>query len=302
MYDPELTNHIEQASQRLEATLRNEAPHLAPHARAWFESLAPEGTLASYFRHERRFPMLLLPWCLAEQAGSRNETRFHADVAYSTISGYLSIRLLDNALDTATIEPRLLPLGVILNGEFQRAYVSHFPAGHPFWEAFTARWYGAADFAYDHEGAHDFERRVERRLGPSLIPLAAVAHQAGQIDLLRPWGELLRHLGRLEQTLDDITDWVPDAERGAPNILLASYEVRSEPGEPLAAWVLRDGLSHTLGLAQTWLDEIAENASQLGSPGVQRFIESRKALIAELRADTEPGLRELARLRGAFGG
>lgn len=301
MYDPALTNHIEQASKRLEATLIERAPQLATHARAWFESIAPEGTLVRYFTHERRFPMLLLPWCLAEKAGSRNAGRFLEDVACSTISGYLSIRLLDDALDSATIDPGLLPLGVILNGEFQRAYVSHFAAEHPFWETFTARWYGAADFACDHEGARDFDLRVERRLGPALIPLAAVAHQAGRLDLLGPWSEHVRHLGRLEQTLDDITDWVPDAERGAPNILLASYETRSEPGEPLAAWVLRDGLAHSLGLAENILEEATQQAIQLGSPGLNQFLDSRKALIAELRADTAPGLRELSRLRGAFG-
>jgi hypothetical protein len=300
MYDPELTDHIEQASKRLEATLTERAPHLAPHALSWIQSIAPKGTLASYFMHERRFPMLLLPWWLAEKTGTRHEGAFHGDVIYSTIAGYLSIRLLDDALDTATIDKGLLPLGVVLNGEFQRALAPHVPPDSPFWELFTTHWYGAADFAPDHEAAHDFDLRVARRLGPSLIPLAAVAHHSRRLDLFDPWRDLLHALARLEQLLDDVTDWVPDFERGAPNILLAYHGARAEPGEPLAVWVLRDGLGHTLTLARTWLDHLTARASLLQSPGLHRFIESRRELIAELQRETGPGLGELARLRSAF--
>jgi hypothetical protein len=210
------------------------------------------------------------------------------------------VRLLDDALDGALTHPGLEPAGVILQGEFQAAFAPYFQAGHPFWDLFKRQWYGAADFAADHESTEDFDLRVERRLGPSLIPLAAVAWQATREDALTLWAAFAGRLSRLEQLLDDLTDWVVDAERNAPNVVLAGYRERALADEPLPAWMLRDGVEWGLGLADSRRAEAVAAARPLRSEGVDGFLAGRANLLARLRGDILPGLAELARLRAAF--
>lgn len=300
-YDAELSDHLDRAARRLEATLLGYAPHLAPAVLAWFRGLAPGGEVASYYRHERRFPMLLLPRWLSRALGTSGDTRFQEDLVYSTVAGYAAIRLLDDTLDGAEPRFELLPAGVILQAEFQRALGPYFAGDHPFWEIFRRQWYGAADFAGDHEGTRDFDCRVDRRLGPALIPLAAVAYRAERADRLGVWTDFLGRLARVEQLLDDLTDWLVDSAGGAPNIVLAAYPARAQPGEPVEAWMLRDGLGYGQDLAEAWLDDLAAAAGPLDSPEVAGFLARRRAIVQELRAETGPGLRELARLREAFG-
>ena len=297
-----LDQHLDAAVVRLEQTFSAHAPHLAPALFDWLRTLAPEARIADYFRHEHRFPMLLLPWWVRDASGLTDDRRFQADVVYSTVAGYLAIRLLDDTLDgSSSRASTLLPASVVLQSEFQHAYTRHFAGDHPFWDLFRRQWYGAADFAFDHEGARDFAGRVAHRLGPALIPMAAVAHRAGRPDLLEQWTPCLGKLARLEQLLDDITDWLPDSERGAPNYLLALHAERARDGEPLVAWIIRDGLAQGQTLARRWLAELASGAERLGSAGFAGFLARRGALLQEMRAETDPGLAELARLRGAFG-
>lgn len=300
LYDPELSAHIDRAAQRLEATLHTFAPNIAPPVMEWLRSLAPDGEIPEYFRHEYRFPMLLMPWWLSQSFGTDGDEPFHGDLAYSTICGYCAVRLLDDTLDGTLTRPGLAPAGVILQGEFQGALLPHFDADHPFWDLFRRQWYGAADFAADHESAADFEMRVERRLGPSLIPLAAVAWHAGREESLTLWATFAQRLSRLEQLLDDLTDWVVDAERNAPNVVLAGFSNRALPDEPLPAWMLRDGVAWGLGQADSWRADAVAAARPLQSEGVAAFLAGRAALLTRLREEILPGLAELARLRTAF--
>ena len=288
MYDPRLIHHITAGIHQLETTLRDHAPHLAPGLTAWLN--------AGYFTHENRFPMLLLPWWLSEQAGIQGEDDFQGDVVRSTIAGYLAIRLIDDTLDGAKVDKSLLSANLIFVSEFQRAYDTYFPTGHPFWGVFTGAWYGAADFAADHKAARDFDARVAGRLGPALIPMAAVAHHASRPGLFDRWSPFLGSLSRFEQLLDDITDWVPDAERGAPNYMLALCP----PGEPVAPWVMQEGLKICLDRADQWLGELRGVAESLESEGARAFLRARSLLVVEMREELEPGLDVLAKLRAAF--
>lgn len=300
VYDVELAAHLDAAVARVEQTFRDFAPHLARELFDWLRALAPDGHVAGYFRHEHRFPMLLLPWWVSGAAGIREDGRFQADVVYSTVAGYLTVRLLDDTLDGNGPASSLLPASVVLQSEFQHAYAGHFAVDHPFWDLFRRQWYAAADFARDQHAARDFDRRVAHRLGPALIPIAAVAYRACRPDLLEEWKPSLDKLARLEQLLDDITDWLPDSERDAPNYLLALHADRAREGEPLVAWILRDGLAHAQDLARSWLAELESGARGLGSAGFASFLAGRGALLQEMRAETDPGLAELARLRAAF--
>lgn len=300
LYDAELSGHLDAAARRLEATLLDFAPHLAPTALDWLRSLAPNGEIADYFRHEFRFPMLLLPWWLSDTLGMRGDRRFHGDLVYSTICGYCAVRLLDDTLDGARVRPDLLPAGVILQSEFQGVLVEYFPGNHPFWDLFRRQWYGAADFAADHEAARGFEERVKRRLGPAIIPVAAVAYRAERVDRMASWTDLVGRLARVEQLLDDITDWLVDSQHQAPNVVLEAYPKRANQDEPVEAWMLRDGLGRGLELAEAWLQEVAAVAAPLRSAGLDAFLRRRQAIVKQFRDDTAPGLRALALLRSAF--
>jgi len=300
LYDAELSGHIDAAATRLEKTLLDLTPHLAPIALEWLRSLSPDREIANYFRHEFRFPMLLLPWWLSDGLGRRGDRRFQRDLVYSTVCGYGAVRLLDDTLDGTRVRPDLLPAGVILQGEFQGAFVEYFPGGHPFWDRFRRHWYGAADFAADHEGARDFEERVKRRLGPAMIPVAAVAYRANRVELLAPWTDLVGRLARVEQLLDDVTDWLVDWQRQAPNRVLEAYPGRAVGDEPVEAWMLREGLTRGLDLADSWLNELVPAAASLESAGLDAFVERRQAIVRQLRLETAPGLRELELLRSAF--
>ncbi len=300
LYDPELTGHLDAAARRLEETLHTFAPTLAPIALDWVRSLSPNREIAGYFRHEFRFPMLLLPWWLSDTLGRRGDRRFHGDLVYSTVAGYCAVRLLDDTLDATGVRPDLLPVVVILQGEFQAAFSEYFPGSHPFWELFRRQWYGAADFAADHEAARSFDERVKRRLGPAIIPVAAVAYRAERVEHLTPWSDLVGRLARVEQILDDVTDWLVDAQRQAPNVVLDAYPGRANRDEPVEAWMLRDGLAWGLDLAESSLQELVTVAATLHSAGLDAFLQRRQATIRQFRGDAAPGLRELDLLRAVF--
>lgn len=300
LYDAELTGHLDAAARRLEETLHTFAPNLTPIALDWLRSLSPNGRIADYFRHEFRFPMLLVPWWLSDELNLRGDRRFQEDLVYSTVAGYCAVRLLDDTLDGTGNRPDLLPVGVILQGEFQGTFAEYFPGNHPFWELFRRQWYGAADFAADHEAARDLDERVKRRLGPAVIPVAAVAYRAERLDHLTPWSDLVGRLARVEQILDDVTDWLVDAQRQAPNVVLEAYPRRAIRNEPVEAWMLRDGLAWGFDLAESSLQELREVAAPLHSAGLDAFLQRRQGIVERFRDDTAPGLRELALLRSAF--
>ena len=291
---------IEAGASRLSDTLRTQAPHLATPVAEWLEGIAPAGKLAGYFTHENRFPMLSIPWWIADAVGVPSTDPLRADVIYSTMAGYCSIRLIDDLLDGATARLDLVPALAVFHSEFQFPYQRYFPAEHPFWELFRARWFGAADFARDHPSTSDFEIRVRHRLGPAEIPVAAVLFHAGRLDQVGSWGQLLNRIGRVEQLLDDLTDWLDDHRRKAPNIVLANHRARAQPNEGLEPWMLREGYQTAIDLASTWLNELATAARPFGVVSLDQFIARREAMVRQMATEVAPGLAALAELRSAF--
>ena len=57
------------ATGRLIARVKRNAPNLGEHADQWMRALAGDAPLERYFLHPRAFPAVLLPWLLRVGVG-----------------------------------------------------------------------------------------------------------------------------------------------------------------------------------------------------------------------------------------
>jgi hypothetical protein len=304
LHDEAFGRIVDAAAGRLTDTLTRETPALGARVIPWLESLSRTGKLSDYFLHPRRFPMLLLPWWAADGTRSREDPRFHEDVARSTMAGYCHIRLLDDLMDgRGTPGLDLLPAAGVFHLEFQSAYQRHFVPDSPFWTLFRDRWLRAADgtVAGSAANAVALGDRAEATLGPVLIPIAAACFHAGVPDRFEEWRPVVLELARLEQLIDDVFDWQDDDARGQPNLVLAEAAQRVRKGETTLAWVIREGYAWALDAARARAATAMVSAERLRNEGLSRFVAARAELIGEIAADTAPGLAQLAGLAKAFG-
>lgn len=305
--DDVLAGLIRRAAERVETGIRRETPGLAPAAFRWIGSLSPSGSLADYFSHTSRFPMLALPWWAT---GPDRESRldFHLDVVTSTMAGYCYVRLIDDLVDRqpgAMVE--LLPLTALLHTEFQSGYQRHFPPESPFWPVFRTAWLASADamVASGTAAAESPEGLLERAtatIGAVVIPLRAVTLASGRPERFDAWRQMVQELARIEQLIDDVVDWHADYERSLPNILLAEAVRRARPGEVVAAWVMREGYLWGLRAARERIDRaLTGPAGALGSEPLVSFLSARAEAVSDLEAQTVKGLSQMAGLADVFG-
>jgi hypothetical protein len=304
LHDEAFGRIVDAAADRLTGILTRETPALGARVIPWLASLSRTGKLADYFLHPRRFPMLLLPWWAVEGTRSRQDLRFHEDVARSTMAGYCYIRLLDDLMDRrGTPGLDLLPSAGVFHLEFQSAYQEHFSPDSPFWTVFRTRWLTAADstVAGSKAAAGELEGRAEATLGPVLIPIAAACFHAGVPERFEAWRPAVLELARLEQFIDDVFDWQDDDARGQPNLVLAEAARRARMGETTLAWVIREGYGWALDTARARAAAAMVSVQRLGNQGLSSFVAARADLIGEIASDTAPGLAQLAGLAKAFG-
>lgn len=303
LHDEAFAGIVEAAARRLTDILTRETPALGARVIPWLASLSRTGNLADYFLHPRRFPMLLLPWWAVDGTRSREDRRFHEDVALSTMGGYCYIRLLDDLMDgRGTPGLDLLPAAGVFHLEFQSAYHRHFAPDSPFWTLFRDRWLRAADrTATSSADAEGLEDRAEATLGPVLIPIAAACFHAGVPERFEAWRPAVLELARLEQLVDDLFDWQDDAARGQPNLVLAEGARRMRKGETTLAWVVREGYAWALDAARTRARAAMVSAERLRNEGLREFAAARAALIEDIASDTAHGLDQLAGLAKVFG-
>jgi len=293
------------AGIRLRERVSQRAPSLAGDLEGWMRSLAGGAEPEDYFLHPQAFPMLLLPWWLEESLRGEPDPGLQTELAYSSISGYYFVRLVDDQMDgESPPEPRLLPALLVLHAEFQHTYQRLFAADHPFWERFFDVSYEAAETASVDAGLSEVERdgflRVSsRKIAGAKLPVAAVCHVHGQSGLLEPWSAFVDRLGRWHQMLNDVRDWRRDADRGATTYFLS--EGRRRAGDSVAEWVVAEGLEWSMGQLEAWMAELQEAARELGSPGLVGYLEERRRLQEldwqRLSASLER-LRTLARALG----
>jgi hypothetical protein len=293
-------------NQRLEAELRASAPRLADHVTAWLCDLFGDDPAQAWIRR-RAFPVLQLPRWFAASVGAASDTAFHADLDYSSINGYYLIRLIDNVMDgDGSIETRLLPVAAFFHSRFQGIYLKHFPAGHPFWQAFDDIWIEYADRTVhdgmlERVGETEFREIAGKKFCAAKIPLAAVAHRSERLDALPLWYELVETLGRWHQMANDFFDWHHDREYRIPTFVQTAGDRLRYSEESPVSWFAREGFDWGVAELEKLRREVRAAASAVASPGLHRYLAGREVAFRtelETAAHAIQGLRALA---AAFG-
>ncbi len=305
-HDPRLRRLIEQTAERLPRDLARRAPAMAAEVEAWTRALPSHGGPADYFLHPLAFPMLLLPWWL-ERSRGEIDVELQADLVTSTVSGYYYIRMIDDLMDgDAGARVELLPALGFFHTRFQSAYQKWFAADHPFWETFERVWCQSAeasmlDARLESFDAESFRRVAARKICAAKIPLTAVCHHRGWLDLLEPWLELVDLLGCWHQMTNDVFDWHKDLSHGNRTYFLCRAESERRQGEPVAAWVARDGFAWGCGLLEEWAAELRRRAGDLGSDDLAAYLDERRRLYDRRKASATSGLRALGKLAEVLG-
>ena len=278
------------------------APFMGERVRAWLEDQFGTAEIGALFTRVDAFPVLLLPWWL-EATVREPDPALHRDICTSTISGYLYIRLIDNLMDgDAPADVGLLPALGFLHSKFTEPYHRRFVAGHDFWTDFLEVWVGAAevtmqDHALSTIDRSTFERASARKTGAAKIPIAAIAHSLDRPDLLPDWYRLVDLFGCWHQMLNDVLGWRRDLRHGATTYFLSV----GASSDPVETWFVREGFGWAMGELDQWMDGLRELADELASPGLHRYLDTRRNHLNEQAARISSGLKALQSLGDLVG-
>lgn len=305
MYNSTLSNLIAGAVSRLEAELELAMPVMSPHIWAWLRQLAGSDQLQDYFQHPLAFPSLLLPWWLDDCLDGVIDETLQADLIYSTLNGYLYIRLIDNVMDGhSTDEPQLLPALGFFHTQFQCTYINYFAPEHPFWPYFQSTWYQSAESAMAEArtprlDAAQFQQISAKKVCAAKIPLAAVCHFHDRPDMLEPWGRLVDLLGGWHQMHNDLFGWHKDVATGVTTYFLSEAEQRRAPAESVAGWVAREGFAWGMAALAEMMAAVTAHAGALACLELLAYLDTRQQLLDKQRQQAEKGLAALAKLVNA---
>jgi hypothetical protein len=218
----------------------------------------------------------------------------------STISGYLYVRLVDNAFDADTDgrEIRVLPAASYLHTEFQLPYQQLFPFGHPFWDTFTSAWTRAAeatlaDRLLGNPDVDRFELVATRKTTAAIIPVAAALYAVGKPHRMPAWVRFVDSFGRWHQLENDFFGWRKDERHGNPNLVLGEALRRgSDPDD----WFLKEGFEWGAGLLSRYADEVAVDARTLACPDLVSYLEVRLSAHRARLNSLRIGISEQVRL------
>jgi hypothetical protein len=280
------------------------APILARELTGWVGKVLGSRPEAAFTALES-YPLVHLPiW-----AAPNLTPAVLALLVRSTISGYLYVRLVDNAFDADTEgrEIRLLPAASYLHTEFQFPYQQLFPFDHPFWETFTSAWTRAAEAALADRLLGDpdvdrFELTAARKTTAAIIPVAAALYVGGEPHRIPTWVRFVDSFGRWHQLENDFFGWHKDQKHGNPNLVVGEALRRGlDPND----WFLKEGFEWGAGLLSRYANEVAADARTLACPGLLAYLEARlsahRARLDSLRRGISEEVR-LDRLLATLGG
>lgn len=305
MPDPRYDALIDQAVHRIEQNLLASTPRVAARVAAWMRQLANSDDPADYFKHPRAFAFLLIPWLVENVVNGQPDIAFQSDLAYASANGYYFIRLFDNIMDDdAPLEKQILPATAFFYLEIQKTFQRHFPPDHAFWDIFETAWLQQSEATILDEGNSllsyaEFKEIVAKKICGAIIPLAAVCHYHGRPNLIAPWTEFLDRLGEWHLMQQDLFDWHKDLAQQKRTYFLSEAEMRRSPEEPIAGWILREGLEWGTETLQAWMEEIITLARGLSCPPLVHYLEQRQAILIEQMAQMRAGLQLLSALSDA---
>ena len=290
------------AAERVRRRIRVLMPLAAPLIERWLDTVTGGGTLQAYFTHPRAFPTLLLPRWLGEAIGRRVDDALHVDLLYSTLQGYLAIRLVDDVMDgDGDGDRRLLPACAVFHAEFQSIYERRFPAGHAFWVEFERSWSGTADAAIADAALTEidldaFRAVTARKTSAALIPLAAAGHALGVGGVPAEWRSMVTRLAEWHQMRNDYFDWRRDLRSGAVTFVLSEAARRRDPGESTEQWMVREGLRGGLSELRERLRAARRAAHVARCRGALDHLQREEYELDRTSDVMERGLRVAARL------
>lgn len=307
VYPADLLDLIDRALARIRRRLRDRAPTLSVHAWGWMRSLAGPTHPRAYFTHPNAFPMLLLPWRLEERVRGVPDAAFHRDIAYSTLSGYYFVRMIDDLMDGDDPPgPTVLPALITLHTEFHVAYQRHFPHRHPFWDALVGASFTAAETASRDAGLTDIDRAQflaisARKIAGALVPIAAVCHRYDRVDLLAPWSAFVDLLGCWHQMRNDVFDWSRDLAKGRATYFLSHAASQAGRDGAIAEWVITDGLDWGRAELDAWMEQLLVAGGELGSPPLMNYLQERRRDLEAQWLTMDASRVALRRMAAAMG-
>ena len=304
MYDETLIEIAAEADDQLRSNLARDAPFMARAVERWLTELFGGLSLSEVFTRSDAFPMLLIPWWQDGSIGEPNR-QLHRRMTYSTMSGYLYIRLIDNLMDAdAPADADLLPALSFFHLEFVEPYRRTFPPGHRFWSDFRSIWLETAeatmqDAALAEIDRSDFERFSARKTGAARIPVAAVCHYHDRLHHQPPWNGLVDAFGRWHQMHNDIFGWRKDlANRSVTYFLSEGRRRRGE--EELESWLIDEGFSWGIGELTRTMFDLKRIATNLQADSVYAYLEARDVEVRSLAEQIEQDLETVLGLRKAL--
>lgn len=280
-------------------------PFLAGEVDTWMEGLPRTGAAPHYFLGGRAI-LLLLPRFLCEVSRSSPDLSFERDLAYSTVSAYYFVRLIDDVIDNSpAARHSLLPLLGFFHAEFQRVYGHYLKPDSVFWDHFHRIWGRMADATVEQGrlteiSVEDFRRLSAARSGGLKIPLAAACEFYQRPDLIPAWCAFFDQFAVWSQMLDDIFDWASDYGQGTASYFLSEARRRKGENDSVSLWILEEGLDWGYEFALSQLRELRLAATGLETERLLRFIDYRQAQVAELWRELHSQSPALARLALAF--
>jgi hypothetical protein len=301
-YEPELVQVLERATGRLQRDLGDTSPTLAAVMEQWLDRITGRQTLVDYFTHLRAFPIMLFPWWMEARSCGSHDLEFQEDLAGSSVSGYLYIRLIDNVMDEPDpAEIRILPLANYFHSRFQSVYLEHFPFGDPFWDVFHQTWMQSAeasliDAAEDAIDERRFLEVAARKTCAGKIPLAAVCRRYGRTAVPDWWLKAFDRMAAVHQMSNDLFDFQRDLDARNATYFLSEGMRRKHEAETVPGWVVREGFDWGIRQLERWLEDLAFCAEACGSPGLGRYVELRVHDLRVTCRDLNEGFRTMRRV------
>jgi hypothetical protein len=301
-YEPDLVHVLERAIGRLRRGLGESSPVLAAVMDQWLEGITGRRTLVDYFTQLRAFPIMLFPWWMEARWSQGHDLEFQENLACSSVSGYLYIRMIDNVMDEPDpAEIRILPLANCFHSQFQSVYLEYFPFGDPFWDVFHRTWLQSAEASLLDAGQDLIDERrflevAARKTCAGKIPLAAVCRRCGRTAVPDPWLTVFDRMAAVHQMSNDLFDFQRDLDARNATYFLSEGMRRKREAETVSGWVVREGFDWGVDLLDRWLEELASCAEACGSPGLERYVELRVHDLSVTSREVSDGLRSMRRV------